>query len=59
MKPLVGLAVATIALKAAALQPAVPTEPIGAILDAFRSHRIVALGEGRTPTNRDTPFGWR
>ena len=25
---------------------AVPVEPIGAILDAFRSHAIVALGEG-------------
>jgi hypothetical protein len=28
-------------------RPAVPVEPIAAILDAFRSHRIVALGEGR------------
>jgi hypothetical protein len=27
------------------LRPAVPLEPIGAILDAFRSHSIVALGE--------------
>jgi Haem-binding uptake, Tiki superfamily, ChaN len=27
------------------LRPAVPVEPIGAILDAFRSHSIVALGE--------------
>jgi hypothetical protein len=27
-------------------QPAVPAEPIAAILEAFRSHRIVALGEG-------------
>jgi hypothetical protein len=27
--------------------PAVPVEPIPAILDAFRSHRVVALGEGR------------
>ena len=26
--------------------PAVPIEPIGAIVDAFRSHAIVALGEG-------------
>jgi hypothetical protein len=26
--------------------PAVPVEPIGAILDAFRSHFVVALGEG-------------
>jgi hypothetical protein len=26
--------------------PAVPTEPIGAIVGAFRSHAIVALGEG-------------
>jgi hypothetical protein len=27
-------------------QPAIPAEPIAAILEAFRSHRIVALGEG-------------
>jgi hypothetical protein len=27
-------------------RPAVPVEPIGAILDAFRSHLVVALGEG-------------
>jgi hypothetical protein len=30
----------------AARPPAVPLEPIGAILDAFRSHQVVALGEG-------------
>jgi len=28
-------------------KPAVPLEPIAAILDAFRTHDIVALGEGR------------
>jgi Haem-binding uptake, Tiki superfamily, ChaN len=27
------------------LRPAVPVEPIGAILDAFRAHPVVALGE--------------
>lgn len=27
-------------------QPAVPTEPIAAIVDAFRTHAVVALGEG-------------
>ncbi len=27
-------------------RPAVPTEPIAAILDAFRSHEVIALGEG-------------
>lgn len=26
--------------------PSTPVEPVGAILDAFRTHRIVALGEG-------------
>src|SRR6185436_12633884 len=30
----------------AAPRPAVPVEPIAAILDAFRSHPVVALGEG-------------
>jgi hypothetical protein len=29
-----------------ALRPAVPTEPIRAVLEAFRDHPIVALGEG-------------
>ena len=47
LKQLVGLAVAGFALNAAVPKPAVPIEPIGAILDAFRSHRIVALCEGR------------
>ena len=28
-------------------KPAIPREPIAAILDAFRSHSLVALGEGR------------
>ena len=27
-------------------KPAVPREPIAAILDAFRTHQVVALGEG-------------
>jgi hypothetical protein len=44
---LLGLAIVTITLRAAAPKPAVPTDPIHAILDAFRSHRVVALGEGR------------
>jgi hypothetical protein len=30
----------------ATLRPAVPIEPITAILDAFKTHQIVALGEG-------------
>src|SRR5580704_2541744 len=30
----------------AVVPPAVPTEPITAILDAFRTHTVVALGEG-------------
>ena len=28
-------------------KPATPLEPIAAIIDAFRTHDIVALGEGR------------
>jgi hypothetical protein len=27
-------------------RPGVPVEPVAAILEAFRSHRIIALGEG-------------
>jgi hypothetical protein len=30
----------------AVVPPAVPTEPITTILDAFRTHAVVALGEG-------------
>lgn len=44
---LVGLAIATITLRAAGPKPAEPMDPIPVILDAFRSHRVVALGEGR------------
>ena len=44
---LVGVAMVTITLRAAAPKPALPTDPIRAIVDAFRSHRVVALGEGR------------
>jgi hypothetical protein len=47
LKHLAGVAAATLTLHAAALKPAVPTDPTQAILDAFRSHRVVALGEGR------------
>src|SRR6266850_6986735 len=32
-------------LSGATPRPAVPIEPIAAILDAFRSHQVVALGE--------------
>ena len=56
MKQLVGLAVATFALNAATSKPAVPSEPVGAILDAFRSHRIVALGEGRHTNEQGHAF---
>src|SRR5947199_1473802 len=38
---LVGLAAQTVSP-----QPAVPIEPIAAVIDAFRSHEVVALGEG-------------
>jgi hypothetical protein len=39
------------------VRPAVPIEPITGILDAFRSHRIVALDEGTHGTNRAIRFG--
>jgi len=47
LRTVLGLTMVTIALRAAAPEPAVPTDPIRAILDAFRSHRVVALSEGR------------
>src|SRR6478735_4138288 len=47
LRTVLGLAMLAITLRAAAPKPAVPTDPIRAILDAFRSHRVVALGEGR------------
>jgi len=40
----------------AALAPAVPTEPIGAIIDAFRTHAIVALGEGSHGNDQSRAF---
>src|SRR5215467_1730081 len=40
----------------AALAPAVPTEPIGAIIDAFRTHPIVALGEGSHGNDQSRAF---
>jgi hypothetical protein len=39
------------------LKPAVPLDPIGAIIDAFRTHDIVALGEGRH--NNDQGYAFR
>jgi hypothetical protein len=36
--------------------PAVPVEPIGAILDAFRTHPIVALGEGSNANEQGHTF---
>lgn len=40
-------------------RPAVPLEPISAILDALKTHRIVALGEGAHGNEQVTPSGWR
>src|SRR5262245_38742408 len=40
------LAAAALSGQSGASRPAVPLDPIAAILDAFRSHSIVALGEG-------------
>jgi hypothetical protein len=36
--------------------PSVPVEPIGAILDAFRSHPVVALGEGSNANEQGHAF---
>jgi hypothetical protein len=43
---LVATTVAKAGQQRTAPKPATPIEPIGAILDAFRSHDVVALGEG-------------
>src|SRR5262245_59739652 len=40
-----------------AQRPAVPLDPIAAVLDAFRTHEIVALGEGRH--NNQQGFAFR
>src|SRR5437588_88374 len=37
-------------------KPAVPLEPMAAILDAFRTHDIVALGEGRHNNDQGHAF---
>jgi hypothetical protein len=39
-------AISSVAQESVAQRPAVPLEPIAAILDAFRSHDVVALAEG-------------
>ncbi|HEY7185803.1 MAG TPA: hypothetical protein VH436_04605 [Vicinamibacterales bacterium] len=56
------LALASIALASgvtalAQSKPAVPLDPIAAIIDAFRTHDIVALGEGRH--NNDQGYAFR
>jgi hypothetical protein len=43
---LISIAGATQAAQRAGSRPAVPAEPIAAILDAFRTHQVVALDEG-------------
>jgi len=43
--PIVLTAMASVLL--AQVKPATPLDPIAAIVDAFRTHDIVALGEGR------------
>jgi hypothetical protein len=50
MRRLLAIAAAVSSITAVLLaqtKPAVPLEPIAAILEAFRTHDIVALGEGR------------
>ena len=59
--PIAVLLSALMVMRGAAQQveppPAVPVEPITAILEAFRSHSVVALGEGSTAANRIRRFG--
>ncbi|HLG60108.1 MAG TPA: hypothetical protein VI485_32505 [Vicinamibacterales bacterium] len=51
------MAVSALALRAqAGPTAAVPLEPIGAILDAFRTHQVVALGEGAHGNERGHAF---
>ena len=43
----IGLAAASnVAQRGGAVAPAVPVDPVAAIIDAFRSHDVVALGDG-------------
>jgi len=56
---LVALAAAPLKINAGqeTSRSAVPVEPIAAIIDAFRSHQIVALGAG-TENNEQSPAFW-
>jgi len=51
------IAVAIAATAHAQTKPAVPLDPIETIIDAFRTHDIVALGEGRH--NNDQGYAFR
>jgi hypothetical protein len=42
------IAILTLALLLQTPPPATPVEPVPAILDAFRTHQVVALGDGRS-----------
>jgi hypothetical protein len=50
------LVTTTMALRAANLKPAVPVDAISGILHAFRSHRVVALAEGRHASEQGHRF---
>jgi erythromycin esterase-like protein len=51
-----GIAVPTDGHQAASPKPAVPLDPIPAILDAFKTHQIVALGEGAHGNEQGNAF---
>jgi hypothetical protein len=50
------VAIAWLLLVGQAAVPAVPTEPIAALIDAFRTHSVVALGEGSHGNDQSHAF---
>jgi len=50
------VAIAWLLLVGQAVVPAVPTEPIAALIDAFRTHSVVAFGEGAHGNDQSKAF---
>lgn len=50
------LAIAWLLFAGQAAVPAVPTEPIAALIDAFRTHSVVAFGEGAHGNDQSKAF---
>jgi hypothetical protein len=51
-----GIVAALLISKSAFAAPAIPVDPVIGILDAFKTHDIVALGEGRHGNQQDSDF---